>query len=294
MRDLAFAFTAFSRTPCRLGESPVWDAERQRLLWADLRHGHIYAKSEGDAAETCWTLPAPMGSFGLADDGRLVVALATGVWLFDTVTRTLDPVAELEPAHPERRLNDGKVGPDGAYWVGSLHKDGPTAALWRVTGDGRAERKVDGLDTSNGLALSADGRTMLHSDSKQCWIDRWDLDPATGALSNRTRIATPGEGDGRPDGGATDMAGNYWSAGGSAGRLNCFDRDGRLIRTIATPQRVPTMPCFGGPDMRTLYVTSLRRPETAGPDCGAVFSLRVEVPGTPVARFATSALAVRA
>lgn len=284
--------SAFSQTPCRVGESPVWDAERHRLLWADIMNGRIYAKDEAGGRETIWQVPAPMGSFGLAADGRLVVGLASGVHLLDLQTEALESLVEVEENDPvhrsERRLNDGKVGPDGAFWVGSMHKDGPTAALWRVTADGRADRKVGDLGTSNGLAFSADGRTMFHSDSRQCWIDRWDLDPETGAISGRVRIAEPGEADGRPDGGATDMEGRYWSAGGSAGRLNCFDRNGRLLKSIPVPPKAPTMPCFGGEDMRTLFFTSLRRPETCGPDCGGVFMLRVEVPGVPVHRFATT------
>jgi sugar lactone lactonase YvrE len=286
-----YEIAPFSKTPCRVGESPVWDAEQRRLLWADIMNGRIYAKDEAGGLETVWQVPAPMGSFGLAADGRLVVGLASGVHLFDPATGAMTSLVEIEEDAAlcsERRLNDGKIGPDGAFWVGSMHKDGPTAALWRVTADGRADRKVGGLSTSNGLAFSADGRTLFHSDSRQCWIDRWDLDPETGEISGRTRIAEPGDADGRPDGGATDMEGRYWSAGVSAGRLNCYDRDGRLLESVVVPPKAPTMPCFGGVDMRTLYFTSLRRPETCGSDCGGVFMLRVEVPGVPVHRFATA------
>ena len=47
------------------------------------------------------------------------------------------------------------------------------------------------------------------------------------------------------------------------------------------------MPCFGGDDLRTLYVTtaSLNRPAAElrdMPQSGCVFSTRVEVPGLPV------------
>lgn len=283
-------FETVSSETCQLGESATWDAEAKRFLWADIPAGIIHELDWASRKRTQYQLPEAVGSFGLADDGRLVVALVSGVHLYDRASGRLELLVDPEPEQaanrPQHRLNDGKVGPDGAFWVGSMHTQSPTAALYRVTGDGRAERKVEGLNTSNGLAFAADGRTLFHSDSKQQWIDRYDLDPATGNISNRTRIATPGEADGRPDGGATDIEGAYWSAGVSAGCLNRYDRDGRLLGRIAVPPRAPTMPCFGGPDMKTLFFTSLRRAD-ASPDCGKVFAMRVAVAGVAVGRFVT-------
>lgn len=276
---------------CQVGESLVWDNQRNQLLWADIPAGIIYACNADGRSLSHWQLPEPVGAFGLADDGRFVVGMVSGVYLFDPDSGALvllvDPEPEQAANRPKHRLNDGKVGPDGAFWIGSMHTESPTAVLYRVTGDGLAERKVEGLSTSNGLAFSADGRTMFHSDSRQQWIDRYDLDPASGALSNRVRIATPGEADGRPDGAAADTDGTYWSAGVSAGCINRYDRDGKLLARIPVPPKAPTMPCFGGPDLQTLFFTSLRRPE-AGPDCGNVFAMRVDVPGVPIARFRTA------
>lgn len=255
--------------------------------------GVIYEQAAGTAAGDLILHPLPeqVGSLGLCDDGRLVVALAGSVQLYRLTDRSFAPLAEPEPGHAKRipgdRLNDGKVGPDGAFWVGSMHKTAPTAALYRITSDGRAERKVDGLNTSNGLAFSADGRTMYHSDSRSGWIDRYRFDPATGEISDRQRIAELTDQDGRPDGGATDMAGCYWSAGVSAGCLNRFSADGRLLMRIELPVKHPTMLCFGGDDMRTIFVTSIRNPDDAGDICGDVIRLRVDVPGVAVQRFRT-------
>src|SRR3712207_9091319 len=64
---------------------------------------------------------------------------------------------------------------------------------------------------------------------------------------------------GRPDGGACDAEGFYWSAGVSAGRLNRFAPDGSVAQSHELPVPSPTMPCFGGPDFRSLFVTSLAR-----------------------------------
>jgi sugar lactone lactonase YvrE len=165
------------------------------------------------------------------------------------------------------------------------------AALYRVTADGKAERKITGLVVSNGLAWSADGRTMVHSDSRACWIDRWAFDPETGHISGRTRLRTLTNEEGRPDGAAMDCAGGYWSAGVSAGCLNRFSADGTLLDRIPMPVPQPTMPCFGGPDMRTLFVTSLSDGQSEEvrsryPQSGGVFQTRVDVAGVPVSLFA--------
>ena len=283
-------FEIVSNDPCQVGEGATWDMEAQAFLWADIPAAIIYELDWASRNRKQYQLPEAVGSFGLADDGRLVVALVSGVHLYDRASGHLellvDPEPDQAPNRPKHRLNDGKVGPDGAFWVGSMHTEAMTAALYRITGDGQAERKAEGLGTSNGLAFSADGRTLFHSDSRQQWIDRYDLDPATGTLSNRTRIATPGDADGRPDGAATDVEGCYWSAGVSAGCLNRYDRNGQLLERIPVPPRSPTMPCFGGPDMKTLFLTSLRRAD-ASPDCGKVYVAHVDVAGVPVGRFRT-------
>ena len=231
---------------------------------------------------------------GLAESGRLVVAVAGERAYVRPASEHLTLLAELEPDFPKLRLNDGKVGPDGAFWVGSMD-DRPVkeeiGSLYRVTADGRAERKIDGFKVSNGIAWSGDGRTMFHSDSRGPWIDRWQFDPATGEIGGRQRIRTLANEEGRPDGAACDIEGGYWSCGVSAGCLNRFDRDGKLLARVELPVPAPTMLAFGGKDMRTAYVTSLSEnladPRLAGhANAGRLLSLDLGVAGVPIGRFA--------
>jgi sugar lactone lactonase YvrE len=118
----------------------------------------------------------------------------------------------------------------------------------------------------------------------------YEYDPARGAVGERRVVARPTEEIGRPDGGATDVEGFYWSAGISAGVLNRWAPDGRLDRSIPLPCARPTMPCFGGSDLMTIFVTSLRHDLpvevlAAKPLSGGIFALLADVPGVPVARF---------
>ena len=219
-----------------------------------------------------------------------MVAFRDVVGLFDPDCDALAELAVIEPDRPRTRLNDGKVGPDGAFWVGTMDDSGsprePLGTLYRVHPSGTVEPKVSGLRVSNGLAFAADGRTMFHADTGGPWIDRWDFDPATGAIANRTRIVTTG----RPDGAATDEEGGYWSADVGAARLNRYNRAGDLIAAYDVPVAAPTMPCFGGRDLRTLFVTSLRTGRPASlldryPLTGITLAAPSPVAGAPVGLF---------
>jgi sugar lactone lactonase YvrE len=70
-------------------------------------------------------------------------------------------------------------------------------------------------------------------------------------------------------------------------RLLQLAPSGELLNEIAVPVRCPTMPCFGGDDLRTLYLTTAREQRPAAeleamPQSGYVLSMRVEIAGLPV------------
>ena len=283
------SFAPITDLKCRIGESPVYDERTNRLFFVDILARAVHLVELGTSALRSFTFDAEVGSLGLAASGRLVVALRDAVILFDPATETRHDLCTIEADRPETRLNDGKVGPDGAFWVGSMDdrpQKEPVGALYRVDANGRAERKVEGLTISNGLAWTADGEVMFHADSRGPWIDRWLCDRWTGEISGRARFAAPSE-IGRPDGGACDAEGFYWSAGVSAGRLNRFAPDGSLAGSVETPAQAPTMPCFGGADFRTLFLTSLSegREDAPSPHSGGVFAAQAPVAGFAPWRF---------
>jgi sugar lactone lactonase YvrE len=272
----------------QVGESPVWDHAAGRLWWVDVRAPALHRTDPRDGATETWPLPAPVGSLALCRSGRVLLALKTGVVRFDPRDGAMEPLAAPESDRPHNRLNDGKASPCGRFVVGGMD-DRPakhaTAALWSIAPDGGVALLRDGLIVSNGLAWSPDGGTLWYSDSRRTgiWTAPWDS--ATGTIGASRLVAAPDEATGRPDGAAMDVEGGYWSAGVSAGVLNRWLPDGRLDRVVRLPLRAPTMPCFGGPGLRDLFVTSLRGPG-AEPGDGAVLRLDVGVAGAPVGVFA--------
>lgn len=269
-----------------VGESPVWDGANDRLYWCDIPAGAIHALDIATGERHLWVFGEPVPSLGLSTNGKLVVALRNDIILFDPSSGAREQVARIEHAKPDMRLNDGKVGPDGAFWVGSMDAspgDTPAAKLYRVAPDGDVRVIAEGIAISNGLAWNAEATLLYHSDSRgSMWLDCWDFDRATGAVSNRRRLRDNDEACGRPDGGACDMAGTYWSAGPSASRINRFSASGELLGWVDMPLKLPTMPCFGGADMKTVFVTSLGSGED-GRD--GIVQFRVDVPGVPVGVF---------
>lgn len=128
---------------CGVAESPVWDASTQRLLFCDIPGKRINALSVDDGRRTSWDLPEVVGSFGLCLSGRLVVALRHRVVLFDPRTGEVSNLTDAVDEPPTNRMNDGKVGPDGCFWVGSMDERPQRekrGALYRVTPTGGIER----------------------------------------------------------------------------------------------------------------------------------------------------------
>jgi sugar lactone lactonase YvrE len=274
------------------GESPVWDDRRGCLWWTDIPAKTIFQRDWTSRSVARFDMPRRVGSLGLCESGRLILGFEDGVFLHMPGTQQFDHVATLEADKVMNRLNDGKVGPDGAFWVGSMDERSPrqaSGALYRVTLAG-AVQQFDGVTVSNGLAWSPDGRTMVHADTAALTIKAFDFDAASGAISNARLLAKADEAMGRPDGGACDVSGLYWSAGVSAGCLNAFDMTGKCVRKVALPMPHPTMPCFAGPELRTVFVTSLRsmgdRTDLAKwPRSGGLYQLDLGIAGVPIHRF---------
>ncbi|MBW4023646.1 MAG: SMP-30/gluconolactonase/LRE family protein [Proteobacteria bacterium] len=274
---------------CGTGECPTWDEQSEALFFCDIPGGRLHRFHPASGGKTSWQLPEVLGSFALCRSGRVLVCQKQKLMMFDLRTEELTPFAHIEEPIANR-LNDGKVGPDGCFWVGTINEgsDGlPSGKLYRVRPTGEVEIKVEGLKNANGLAWSADGRTMYHSDTRGPWIDCWDFDAASGAIANRRRFADVSNEEGRPDGAALDTDGVYWSAGSGMGVINRFAPDGRLIEKIAMPIPNATMPCFAG---NRLFITSAipgdEEKRRAFPNAGGLFAMPVEARGVPIGRFA--------
>lgn len=290
--------------PSELGESPFWHPLEQMLYWVDIPAKKILRANVFMGTVQSWAIASEPGCIAPARSGGLVMALRDGIY------RARDWGGELQClvkfAHDSRttRFNDGKCDPEGRFWAGTMYepRDARQAELYSVDcRDGRGpvvELKARDATIANGLAWSPDGKTLYWADTPGHIIHAWDWDAASNALSGQRvfqqfplkpqdwQYGLPGYG-GRPDGAAVDVQGNYLVAMFEGRRLLKFAATGELLAEIPTPVQCPTMPCFGGDDGQTLYLTTARHNRSAQeladmPLSGCIFSMRVDVPGLPV------------
>jgi sugar lactone lactonase YvrE len=289
-------WTPIPVAPALLGESPFWHPDEAALYWVDIPGRALHRWHPEAAAHRQWPLSAEPGCCAPLPGGDVLLAMRDGLFRFDAASGERSPLADPPYDPRQERFNDGKADPQGRLWVGTIYepRDAPKAVLYRWAA-GKLTRMAGDITVSNGLAFSPDGATLLWSDTQAHRIDALDLDAAQGSLSRRRVFAqfplkTAGQDlatyGGRPDGAAMDAEGCCWVAMFEGQRLLRLSPAGEVLLSVPLPVRCPTMPCLGGPDLRTLYVTTARngRPAdelAAQPWAGCVLSARVDVPGLP-------------
>jgi len=292
------AFTPSVRIDCvmrgedQLGETPLWSQESGELLWIDIERPRLQSlKLLTGEHEIVPMKGTYLGSHALTRDGSRLLAIDLSLFRFDAGRRKLQPFAAVE-AGLDNRLNDGRVDPRGRLWIGTmdnqLHR--PNGSLYRVDPSGHVEAIFSGIVVSNGIAFSPDGRTLYFTDTRRHRTWACDLDPDDGAVSNRRLFADYSATWERPDGACVDVDGCIWTAFFAGGRIVRHRPDGTIDRQVAMPVTNPTCVCFGGADLKTLFVTSATKfltPEqrAAEPLAGSLFAIEGLGQGLPENRF---------
>lgn len=294
--------------PGELAESPFWHPDEQALYWVDIPGRQIHRCNASLGTVQSWPMPSEPGCIAPARSGGLVIALRDGIYRARTWGGALDQLVGAEHDSRTSRFNDGKCDPLGRFWAGTIYepRDARNAALYCLDcRGGRAPallRMAGDATVANGLAWSADSQTLYWADTAGHVIHAWDWDAASNQMRQvrvfrQFPVKPPGwqagmpaaaaAYGGRPDGAAVDTEGNYYVAMFEGRRVLKLSPGGELLAEIATPVQCPTMVCFGGDDLQTLYLTTARHGRPAAeleamPQSGCVFAMRVDVPGLPV------------
>jgi sugar lactone lactonase YvrE len=217
---------------------------------------------------------------------------------FDLATGQRELLCEVEPPGSDTRLNDGRCDCQGRLWVGSmdnqLHR--PHGAFYRVDPDGSTHRLFDDVIVSNTVAMSPSHDRLYFSDTRRFVTWQFHLDVMAGTLSNRRAFVDHSSTRSRPDGACVDSEGYVWTAMFGGGRVVRYAPDGSVDRVVELPVSNPTCVCLGGPDMKTLYITTARKfldrtQLRAQPLAGALLAIDVSVPGLPECRFGLAEVA---
>ena len=244
-----------------IGEGPVWSVRDQALYWLDNTQKKLLRHLPASGSVEIRDLQYKTSCLALLGDGRLLVAFKKGLATVDFASGVAQPLALAgeAPDFGAALFNDGKVDRAGRLWIGTLDKvpDAARGALYCIDPALRVTRAVAGVKVSNGLAWSPDGRTLYHVDTRPGCIYAMDFDAASATVSNRRPLITYDGGHGRPDGCTVDAEGYLWVAEIEASRVSRYAPDGRKDREILLPITKPTSVMFGGPDLATLFITSM-------------------------------------
>jgi sugar lactone lactonase YvrE len=277
----------------QVGECPIWCPATSRLYWIDIRAPALRRVSPMDGKVESWILPEFVGSFAIREAGGFLIALQSGFYRSEEFGGGLSLIHAPEPDLPKNRLNDGRCDPAGRFWVGSMQDFGgpPAGSLYRLDPDGSCHRMLPGLTMPNGLAWTPDGATMYLADSWHGTIRAFPFAVDSGTIGTPRLFVDTTQHPGKPDGSAMDADGCLWSAEYGGWRVVRYARDGTIDRTIKLPVAQVAACAFGGPDLRTLYITTARQKLGAEalasqPLAGAVFAVQPGVAGIPEPRFA--------
>lgn len=279
-----------------LGEGPVWDVEQQRLYWIDSFDGRVLRCTVDGRELRAWDVGQKIGSMALRKRGdAAIVALQNGLYNLDLPSGELQLIVDPEPGQLHNRLNDGKVDRQGRFVVGSMdtQEEQASARLYRLDPDLTLHTLDEGIIVSNGPCWSPNGETFYFADTWSGEIWAYDYDTGTGAVSNRRRFApVDTSGGGAADGCTVDAEGCLWQALVYAGKLVRYTPDGQVDRIIDMPVKKVTSLTFGGPNLDTLFVTSMAKPPLPrfpedGQQRGALFAITgLGVKGIAEKRFA--------
>lgn len=272
--------------PALLGESPIWSIAEGVLYWIDIDGRAIHRHDPGVGNERRDT-PGRPGSIALTTvPGVLLLASEHQVGWFDWASGTFAPVLDLEEPGVGIRLNDGRTDPAGRFVVGSMYEDTGAAkfvgSLHVVEADGTASALRRAVGVTNGLGFDPDRGLMYWADTPTQQVLAWDYDATTGSRTNERVFFDYLTVDGKPDGACVDADGYYWSASVHGWAVIRVAPDGTVERRIDVPVEMPTMPCFGGPDLDILYVTSIATDDEDADRSGGVRSgslLRIDLAG---------------
>ena len=287
---------------CEVGEGPIWDVDRQRLLWVDILGKVVHAFHPDSGQAQAWQLDEMIGFIVPCEDGRWIAGLASGLAYIrlsddpnDDHSVGLDFIDRPEKDQPENRFNDGACDVQGRLWCGTMHMPGTQAIgkLYCYDQSPMAQIMDEGYIVPNGPAFSRDGRTLYHCESSgnpEHPQAIYALDLVDGNVNGKRMLVDYRERTGAPDGLMVDADDRLWVGEWGGARLACFDAQGTLLQEISLPTANVTKAAFGGENMDVLYVTTgkatLSKEQLAAePQAGGLFEIQGVGRGLPSSRF---------
>ncbi len=265
-----------------LVEGPTWIKDRG-LLFSDVIKGGVYLLDDSNNISTIVEHRRGIGGIAVHEKNGLVVGgrnISYKSFTGDKTTTLLsNDVTEVALG-----FNDLTTDSKGRVYVGSVafkvfsDEEMIPGHLHVIDVDGSVRTISDGVMLSNGLGFSPDGKTLYHSDARDAVVRQYAVSPDGDVSDWKPFVKTN---NGHPDGLAVAEDGSVWIAMAYGARVDVFESNGALRASLPVPLPMVTSVCFGGPDLKDLYVVTGSR---GGPSdsCGTIFRTRLDVPGLPI------------
>lgn len=275
-------------TRSELGEGPIWTSGGL-LLWVDIEGGLVHSWEPATEVKREWAMGEMVGAVLPTQGTEYIVALESGLALFDPQTGSTLLLGVLENSDPQMRFNDGKCDPQGNLWIGTMNKNArePVGELYKVGPDLKSISMIRNTTVSNGMAWSADQKYFYYIDSATYELRVFEYDKKRALISRGRSLYTIPRDFGAADGMAIDSEGMLWIAHWGGHAVRRWDpASGNVLQTIKVPAPHVTSCCFGGADLSTLFITTARsglsdKQLEEYPMSGSVFVYQTQTSGKP-------------
>jgi sugar lactone lactonase YvrE len=279
---------------CELGEGTWWDSNLQQLYWFDGFGHELYIFDPKTGGNQTFSINNKIGCvIPCRTKDTLVMCLQDGVYLFNKNSKELRCINNVESEIKNNRLNDGACDSRGTLWFGSMSmtanqencKFEVTGSLYSLTPGGELKKHFDGVGISNGIAWNADETIMYYVDSTTQCVFSYEFNAEDRELSGKKVVIEIPRNEGVPDGMTIDTEGMLWVAHFGGGRISRWDpHASRKLEEILLPVTNVTCCCFGGYDLKDMYITTATTgltKEQLGKEslAGSLFRIKLEVQG---------------
>ena len=273
-----------------LGEGPFWDHESEQLFWVDIEAGILHGHNLNTAKNSEWGFDEMIGAVIPVSAGKLLLAMETGITTFNYQTNELKRLHILENSDQNLRFNDGKCDPIGNLWIGTMHKNLKPGYgnLFKIDNELRVTLQIKNTSISNGITWSPDKTKFYYIDTAVYEVWEYDFDVLDGKISNRRTLFKIPKSYGGADGMTIDREGMLWIAHWGDSCVRRWNpKTGEVVGKIAVDAPHVTSCCFGGKDLKTLYITTARSGLSENslklyPQSGGLFSYKAKVGGFKV------------
>jgi gluconolactonase len=238
-------------------EGPVWSPDGF-LYVTDIPHGRVFRIGHTGEWDLVVEYDGEPNGMKLADDSHLLITdYRNGLMLLDIERGEVRPYLERRNTERFRGVNDLTFDSAGNLYFTDQGQTGlhdPTGRVYRLNREGKLDMLLGNCPSPNGLVLSPDEKVLYVAMTRGNCVWRVPLQ-ADGSVSKVGQFFTS-YGPSGPDGLTIDTEGRLFVANPGLGRAWVLNHRAEPVVVLTSPEGASlTNLCFGGADMKTLFMT---------------------------------------